>query len=120
MKKGFTIVELLAVIIILSLLITITGVSVSKIVKNSRQKLTSAQESEIINAAKAYISNNMGIDIGEDECGYISLSKLKQNGLIESIEKYKDKYIKVTVDNTKLIINYEYEIVDSVGTCVEI
>ena len=119
MKKGFTIVELLAVIIIISILITITGISISKVVRNSKERLNEVQVNEIISATKAYISSHMGITLDTNECGYITLNKLKQEGLIEDIKNYKNKYVKVTVDS-KAIIDYNYEIVDSIGSCVEI
>ena len=39
-KKGFTLVELLAVIIVLSIIVLITAISTSNIIKNSKNSLS--------------------------------------------------------------------------------
>ena len=120
MKKGFTIIELLAVIIIISLLITLTGLSISKIVKNSKKNLNDIQKEQIINAAKNYISSNIGITIEENECKYLTLTKLKEEGYIEDIDSSNDVYVKIELDSSKVLIDYKYEIVDSVSGCSEL
>ena len=53
-KKGFTLVELLAVIVILSLLFVILTPNVIKTMKSSKRKACDQASREIINLAKAY------------------------------------------------------------------
>lgn len=120
MKKGFTIIELLAVIVIISVLVTLTGISISKIVKKSKITLTDIQEKQIINAAKNYISSRMGINIEDGECKYLTISKLKQNGFIEDINNIGEIYIKIELDSDKVLIDYKYEIDDSIDDCIEL
>ena len=120
MKNGFTIVELLAVIIIISLLVTLTGLSTSKLVKNSKKTLTDIQKSEIINAAKIYMSDNIGINIESGECKYITLSKLIEKGYIENIQDLDEAYIKITLDESKILTDYIYVIDNSIESCDEL
>ena len=120
MKKGFTIIELLAVIMIISILVTLTGISISRIVKKSKITLTDIQKSEIINAAKSYIANSMNINIDAEECKYVTLTKLKEKGYIEKINNVDEIYIKIELDSDKVLIDYKYEIVDSTDDCIEL
>ena len=120
MKKGFTIVELLAVIIIISILIIITGLSVASITRKSKKTLSDIQKAEIINAAKNYMSSNMQIEVNENECKYITLETLNNEGFLEKINDLEDIYIKIELDESKELIDYKYDIVDSIDECIEI
>ena len=83
-NKGFTLVELLAVIIILALLALITGTAVTKMVKDSKQDLHDIQDELIISAAKTWTSEDMRMLPSEGECYFITLKALKQAGYIDS------------------------------------
>lgn len=83
-KKGFTLVELLAVIIILSLLTVIVSTSVTKIVKNSKDELSSAQIKLIEDASKSFMADNLSKLPESDECIYFTLDYLSQKGFIDS------------------------------------
>lgn len=56
--NGFTLVELLAVILVLGIIIAIVGVSVSSVIKNSEQKGYDLQVEGIIKAAKEWTLEN--------------------------------------------------------------
>jgi len=83
-NKGFTLVELLAVIIILSLLALLASTSVSKIVKDSKSDLYDTQINLIKSAAEAWGADNL-YDLPEaGTCKYLTLHDLKQYGLIDN------------------------------------
>lgn len=54
MKKGFTLIELMAVIILLGIIITITSISMIAIKRNSEKKLCQEKEKYILTAAVKY------------------------------------------------------------------
>ena len=83
-KKGFTLVELLAVIIILSLLALITSTSITKIVKESRTDLYNNQLLAIQKAAESWGADNLDLLPDADECKYITLGALKNYGIIDN------------------------------------
>ena len=58
MKKGFTLVELLAVIVILSVLILIAGTNIFGAINKSRDKVGDLARKGIIDAAITYAVNN--------------------------------------------------------------
>lgn len=55
MKRGFTLVELLAVIIILGLLVTLLVPNVITLLKSNSLKVYKIKEKELLNAAEDYI-----------------------------------------------------------------
>ena len=57
-KKGFSLVELLAVLVILALIAILVGGTVVKLVKKSEQGVTESQEKAILNAAEKWSINN--------------------------------------------------------------
>ena len=83
-KNGFTLIELLAVIIILSLLVLLTSTAVTKIVKDSKQELSSTQIATIESTAKLWGADNLDKLPDAGECGYVTLEDLKEFGYIDS------------------------------------
>ena len=61
MKKGFTLVELLAVIIILGLLAIIAIPSIIGILNNEKENISDSMKNIIINASSLYIEDNSGV-----------------------------------------------------------
>ena len=103
-KKGFTLVELLAVIIILSLLVLITSTSVTKVLKDSKNKLSSAQIGLIESAAKAWSADNLENMSDTETCQYLTVKDLKLYGLLS--DGLKDpKNSKDIPDDVKIKIN---------------
>lgn len=93
MKKGFTLVELLAVLVILAVIATISFPIVSNILENSEEKAYEQQIAEIKKAAKNFETenNNLLIEVDENDnvqnisC-YVRLDVLKNGGYLEDKE----------------------------------
>lgn len=83
-EKGFTLVEVLAVIVVLGLLIAIIAPTVNNLIKDSEDALESKQISTIIDATKQYVTMNSDLlpDEGDSTCIY--LSDLIDNGVIDN------------------------------------
>ena len=120
-KKGFTLVELLAVIIILSLVLVIAVPSVNKYIKQSKEKAYNTQISTIIEAAQAYASANSGLLPRKEEFVVkITLGQLKSSGLIKeevknpNDDKYFDDALTIKIKKNKE--NYIYEVVENTIT----
>ena len=119
MNKGFTLVELLAVIIILSLLIALTSTSVTKVVKSSKEDLSSSQIKLIESATKNWGAENMSKLPKDGECKYLTLTNLKEYGYISNdvidpnTNKKIDENLKIKISskikNNKNIITYEVD-----------
>ena len=114
MKRGFTLVELLAVITILSLVGLIASISVASMIKNSKSDLSEAQIKSIKIAAESWASDNVKNLPTKNNCSFITLKDLKEEGLLDSNLKdlktrnniSDDIKIKITSKGKKL----EYEI----------
>ncbi len=102
-KKGFTLVELLAVVVILGLIILVTIPAVNRFILNSKEKAFSFAQESMETAAKNYLTECERYVYGEDneelrycegittpkkdkETATISLSDLIKNGYLEPIE----------------------------------
>ena len=120
-KKGFTLVELLAVIIILSLVLVIAVPSVNKYIKQSKEKASDAQISTIIEAAQAYASTNPELLPNRENISVkVTLGQLKSAGLIKeevknpNDDKYFDDALTIKIKKNKE--NYIYEVVENTIT----
>ena len=79
-KKGFTLAELMAVLVILAVLSSIVFLSVSKVIESVKIKSCKAQEKTLSEAAKMYM-----IDHPEyDESAGITILFLKEGKYIDS------------------------------------
>ena len=118
MKRGFTLVELLAVIVIISLLSLITISVVSNIVEDGKEEMN---EKQIIflqkNAQLWGVDNIEVLPSAETTCEYITLKNLKDNGYIDenaidlySMQKLSDDIkvaIRPSVSDGKVVYSYE-------------
>ena len=104
-KKGFTLIELIAVIIILGVIFLIAIPSVSSIIMNSRKKTYLLDADRFIGAAKDFInSNNINLR-DENMTFYIPKKCLDVDKSQESpFGEWKQVYVVVTYDGTK----YQY------------
>ncbi len=93
MKKGFTLIELLGVIIIISLLALLTSIAVTKLVKDSKQQLSNVQKELIKSSAEMWGADNLDRLPNKGECVYLSVSDLKNEGLLDNSEKLDDNII---------------------------
>lgn len=102
-RKGFTLVELLAVIIILALLALITTTSITKLVSDAKNDLSDTQIKLIESAAKMWGTENIMELPNENECAYITLEELQTYGLIDS--KIIDSKTATEIKNLKIKIS---------------
>ena len=86
-NKGFTLVELLAVIIIISLLALLANTSVTKVVRDSKSELYASQIQMIKLAAESWGSENIDKLPDSGQCKYLTLGDLKNYGLLDSSVK---------------------------------
>ncbi len=117
-EKGFTLIELLAVIIVLGIVGVIVFPTVTKTMKNSKQKAYDTQITEIIKAAKIWGSKNTGElpDIGSSESVCITLDDLKEASLIDhgkiqdprDSEKFIEGSIRISYSTEYHQYIYEY------------
>lgn len=108
MNKGFTLVELLAVVIILGILGLITVPTVSTIIDSSKERAKTAQIEEVKKAAKNWVADNLS-SISEDKTTYVSITTLIETGFIEA-EEVKDPTKKNTNLDGCIAISYSEEV----------
>lgn len=122
-NKGFTLMELLGVIVIISLLLIIVFPNITNSVKNSSKKTDKLTEDLIFNASDMYISNHSNLFTQvEGKKFEITLKDLVDDSLLVSPIKYEEddditklKCVEVTYTNNK----YHYELKNS-GECEKI
>lgn len=122
MKRGFTLVELLAVITLLGLLSLIVVPVVEKLIKDSEEQLYQTQINNIELGAKSWASKNV---FNLPESGYIdkTICELERDGFLEMDIKnpktderfYKDSYVRIT----KTDYGFEYEYIEESGSSFE-
>lgn len=115
--KGFTLVELLAVIVILSLLLLLAVTTVSSQFKNSKDELYDTQLNNIKLAAEMWGSDNKVKLNSISDCVSLTLGYLKDEGYVDA--NIKNTYTKelfkddeVFVNITKETNRYKYEVFD--------
>ncbi len=112
MKKGFTLVELLAVIVILGLILSIAVPKILEVIENVRINVHIQNEEMMIRAAKNYIALND--EAFPDEIGYTKELTLEQLQTAELISVIKNPYNNNEECNGYILItkieenNYEY------------
>ena len=87
MKKGFTLIEMLGVIIVLAIIGMITIPIVTNVLKESKESLSADQEKLIIAGARAYANAHVF-----DSNYTISVDKLMDEGYLDKNNDLKGKY----------------------------
>lgn len=82
-RRGFTLVELLAVIVILAAILAIVLPSVSQTLKRSKDTIYDIQIYDILKSTYDYSLKNLKL-LPENKKTYITLNELKKNGFIEN------------------------------------
>lgn len=120
MKRGFTLIELMAVIAILGIIATISIISVDKIIKENKETAYKAQVSAIEDGARTWgIKHIKELPDNEGEAISVPLLYLKNDGIIVSDFK-NPKTNKPFNDDLYIDISYEggiykYVVVESSG-----
>ena len=134
-KKGFTLVELLGVIVILSVLVLISVPIINNIIKNSKSQVKETNVITILNAAYSWsMDDELNIELPENdnESITVTLDEVKKSGHLKKevinadtglayddscvITITKKKYNKSEADtndsnpNNKYYNNYLYEL----------
>ena len=99
-EKGFTLVELLAVLIILAIIFVISVPLMTEILDQSKNTLYKKQIDTILDASYDYSLKNINYLPEEDNVSYITLGELKYEGLIdydltdpETNERFQDELV---------------------------
>lgn len=79
-KKGFSLVELLAIIVILSIIALIAYPIIGNVISNSKDKLEKEQYGRVKSAAKNWVTANSVPDTGK--C--LSIAELTSGGYLET------------------------------------
>ena len=111
MKKGFTLVELVATVALLGILLLFSYSKVSDIAERKNKELLDNKKTLVINAAKDYInnSNDLSQNIGDIHC--IEIEELEDENLVPiDVEDLKKKYnfVKIIIcsKNSYNLVNY--------------
>ena len=83
-KKGFTLVELLAVIVILGMLVSIISPVVTSLLNDSKASLSKNQIDMVITASKKYMIDHSDLLPEGNGVYYVSISELINSGVIDN------------------------------------
>lgn len=112
MRKGFTLIELMAVIIILGIILVIIIPNVTGILNRSQERLNEEQIREVENAASQWGIRNLRIKDDKpykdsSEVKFVTLDTLQKEGFLEN-KDIRDLTDNSDVSlNTKVCISYE-------------
>lgn len=113
-QKGFTLVELLGVIVLLAGLLTLVSYSIVSVVKNTNQNLDESSLKVLYSASEMYLKNDKNLVNGDYTVTVNDLIRadiIKETFLDAQSEKLitRDSCIKVNITNGKF--NYEFKYV---------
>ena len=99
MKKGFTLVEAISVIIIIGIIAIIAFPITSSTIKNSREKAYNAQKDIVVEASKKWAVKNVELLPSSDESINVNITTLIEGGFIKNTENSK---LKNPIDNSDM------------------
>lgn len=107
-EKGFTLVELLGVLVILGLLATIVYPLVNRNINQSKTDLYQVQEDNILKGAKAWGASNIAkLPTQDGRSVTVTLGELEEGGFVEEgLQNPKSKK-PLSKTGVKVIITYQ-------------
>lgn len=114
--KGFTLVELLGILVVLSIIGLITFVAITSIIKKGREDALDKQLNYIILAAKNYMSDHSDELPSELNSSTVKLGTLKIGGYVDmevrnpNTKKCFKNDLTITVTKNSDSVNYDYTI----------
>ena len=120
MKKAFTLIELMAVVIILGIITTITVTSINYSIKRSRDRLYVQQVKRLEEGVRKWaVKNTETLPVNETGIVFFSVSRLKDEGIVDT-EEVKDPRtnqelkgcMTIRYDSDFQQYSYEYEDMD--------
>lgn len=114
-KRGFTLIELVGVIVILAILGIVTFPIISGIIGKNAEALDKNQEKMIISAAKSYAMKNAFKVNSDNYC--VSVSTLMEQGYLDKFDSIKGNSNDVDYKEYKVTISkdentYKYEVIE--------
>lgn len=114
-NKGFTLVELLSVLVLLAMISLITIPVVDKILKENREELYQTNIKMLEDGAKSWAGANIFALPEEGDFVDLTICDLEKSGFIEIDVRnpktgelfYKDSYVRITNDSYGF--NYDYD-----------
>ena len=100
MKKGFTLVELIVVIVLLPLISVFTFPSINKVINERKEKLYNIQVENIKASAESYINKNNLFSTNDKVI--VTLCELKQSGFTD--ENIKDPRTGLLISDNSMVI----------------
>lgn len=121
MKRGFTLVELLAVIIILGLLIGVVTPVVTGIISNSEEEAYNKQVDTLIKAANTWSLKNPE-QLSSDKKNILQLDTLVEDGIVEDNEIINPKTNEkmegcISITYVEEYKQYEYNYISDSSLC---
>lgn len=92
-EKGLTLIELLAVIVILAIVSAIAVPSIGGIIENSRYNAVKADAINVLNAANLYFTD----EPADSDVKNVTVETLKTNGYLDNAGKFEDVLSTATV-----------------------
>lgn len=83
MKRGFTLIELIGVIVILGIIISIVYPIINSSFNSTTVKISTQQISALEDAARIWGVKNLD-QLSEDQPKYLTIDELKRSGIIEN------------------------------------
>lgn len=121
MKKGFTLIELIGAIVILSIIALVTYPTLKSAFNSSKDNLSEEQIASLEEVARIWATKNSD-ELSEDEVRYVTIEELKKSGLVEnkeilSVDNEEELKgcIKIYYENNKY--NYKYDIYTDEARC---